>query len=167
MAGRDSEDIELLLSPNDIPRGRRRRGDAAGYQSEGVAAATTDWLNASSQTAAEDLFDSHHCLSDHALPSERARIAASNRYRELQRSGRQELSSSETTPLLGPQTKESILGGSPEPGEPVLLRVEEGKERLRDSLAHESLAQQNVTDLRSMGGGGSARDERKRLKREK
>ena len=170
MAGENSEDIELLLSPKDIQRGHRRRlgrRNVGGYQSEGgAAAATTERLNASSHSANEDVFDDHHYLSDHGLPSERARIAASNRYRELQRSGEQEeLANTERTPLLGSQIRETVLGASLEPGTPVLVRVTDEK-KLPDEAAHESLMSQK-SDLTRSIVGGNIWEERKKLKREK
>ena len=175
MAGKQSEGMELFVSPKDIQRGRRRRPGRphAGYQSEGGAgaAAASEWHDTSSQTTNEELLDTYTYLSDHGLPSERARIAASNRYRELQRSGEQEnFASTERTPLLGSQMKETVLGATLEPGTPVLVRVEPAEEKMTDgiadSLAHETLVQHKTNDVRG-GGGESVRDERKRLKREK
>ncbi|CAI8033138.1 hypothetical protein GBAR_LOCUS18690 [Geodia barretti] len=174
MAGKHSEGMELFVSPKDIQRGRRRRAGRphAGYQSEGAgAAAASEWHVTSSQTTNEELLDTHTYLSDHGLPSERARIAASNRYRELQQSGEQEnFASTERTPLLSSQMKETVLGNTLEPGTPVLVRVEPAEEKMTDgvadSLAHEALVHHKTNDLRG-GGGESLRDERKRLKREK
>ena len=175
MAGERSEGIEMFLSPKDIQKkSRRRRAGGrrnAGYLSEGGggAAAVSDWLDGSSQTTNEELYETHTYLSDHGLPSERARIAASNRYRELQNSGEGD-GSNERTPLLSSQVRETVLGATLEPGTPVLVRVEAPEEKKGvDSEAHDSLVvQQQPNELSLRGGGGeSFRDERKRLKQEK
>ena len=150
MAGGEPDDIELLLTPEDIQRKRKRRNIRErehGYRSEGGAAGTTYWLESSTS---EELPPSY--LSDHSLPSERARIAAKHRYIELQKSGRQEMemTGSERTPLLSGKARESVLGGSMETSEPPLLRVEE-------SLSGGDLSRELGKDLR-----GVSRTERKR-----
>lgn len=185
MAGYNSEGIELLVSPK-IQRGRQRntnnavtsRASRSGYLSEGGAAeraaavTPTDWLHVPSAQRPpveeeEDIFGSPSYLSDHGLPSERARIAAGHQYRELQRSGRHDITtSSERTPLLSSQVKETTLAGSAGHSvEPVLLRYGEkdgGSDK--DPL----MSPQKNNDLRVMEGRGeNKREERERLKKAK
>ena len=118
MSERSPDTLELLASPRGMQRRRRRhKNDAltAGYLSEGGTAAIEE-------TDFQSNEDTHSYLSDQGLPSERARLAASNRYRELQRSGCEEQKSNdERTPLLASQTKESALDDSRGTGEPVPL----------------------------------------------
>lgn len=162
MSDHAPETIELL---NKRKRRRWERKKTAarrgGYQSEGGATTLDDQVLNSSQELSESNY-----LSDQGLPSERRRLAANIRYRELQRSGHEETeqSSSEREPLLAPQTKETALAGSYGSGLPVILRVD-SKERTgagsNTSTAYHPAA---GNDLR---GGMSLKKERVRLRREK
>ena len=162
MSGHTSDTIELLSSPTHIQRDRKRgkkRDGGLGYQSEG---GTTALDSLKVATSSEELTGSLPYLSDQGLPSERARIAASNRYRELQRSDREEESlDEERTPLLVAQiTKESPIDGS---GGAAVARYEHVRS---DPNTYETVSL--ASDLRTVSGGlYSVRKERERLKREK
>lgn len=159
MSCRDSETVELLSSPQRR-RWRRNKKTAAnrsGYQSEGGATALD----------VQDSCEDHQYLSDQSLPSERRRLAATNRFRELQRSGRDETpeSSGESTPLLTSQTKETtFLSGSYGSGQPVLLRVHSNEGT--GGANHPASVYQPVpgNDFR---GGMTLKKKRVRLRREK
>lgn len=156
MSDHTPETIELLNNRKRRRWGKKkaaaRRG---GYQSEGGATALE--LNSSSET---------NYLSDQGLPSERRRIVANTRYRELQRSGHEEAeqSSSEREPLLVSQTKETALDGSYGSGLPVLLQLD-SKEGT-GATSNPSSVYQPVAgnDLR---GRMTLKKERIRLRREK
>ena len=165
MSGHNSDTIELLQSPKDIQRGRRRNRNGGGYLSEGGMAAREQLQSC------EELSDAQTCLSDQGLPSERARLAANSRYRELQRSGRREVgnSSEENTPLLAAQESESALDGSSESGKPVLLRIDgtavaanQRNEYESVPRSYESLPRSSASEVR----GNLKKQERTRQKRE-
>lgn len=154
-----SDTIQLLPTPEDIQRRRRRRRNNGGYQSEGGAAAL-EHTNSS-----EDLTTALSYLSDQGLPSERARLAASNRYRELQRSGREE--TEERTPLLAAGTRETAFIGS---GKVPFEREGgySGNSTTYQPSTHTNT--QHDIHVHTVGGGGGGmtmRKERNRLKREK
>ena len=161
MSGHNSDTIELLRSPKDIQRGRRRNRNGGGYLSEGGMAAREQLLQ-----SCEELSDAQTYLSDQGLPSERARLAANSRYRELQRSGRREVenSSEENTPLLAAQESESALDGSSESGKPVLLRIGgtavAANQRTRNE--YESVPRSSASEVRA----NLKKQERTRQKRE-
>ena len=153
-----SDTIELLRSPKDIQRGRRRNKNGGGYLSEGGMAAREQLQSC------EELSDAQTCLSDQGLPSERARLAANSRYRELQRSGRREVgnSSEENTPLLAAQESESALDGSSESGKPVLLRIDGTAVAANQRHEYESVPRSSASEVR----GNLKKQERTRQKRE-
>ena len=168
MSGHTSDAIELLQtkSPKDVKRRRRRNknaehGGGLGYQSEGGVAALTRLVAQS----CDDPSGSHLYLSDQGLPSERARIAASSRYRELQRSGREEEWSDERTPLLAAPVKESALTSSCGSGTPDMRYAGTGGTAAASpGNVYELALHMPGNDLR---GGKSLRKGRVKLRREK
>lgn len=153
MSGHTSQDVELLLSPKDIQR-RKRACVSNGYLSEGGAARIE---------SSGELSHSLPVLSDHCLPSERARRAATNRYRELQRSGREEeTTNDERTPLLPASSKESVFGSSS-----TQQIVANGVAERQTSENTHTQSVSHANDLRVSVGGIDTRKERKQLKREK
>lgn len=165
MSCRDSETVELLSTPQRT-RWRRKKTAAtrSGYQSEGGATV----LDVQAQNTCEELSESPQYLSDQGLPSERRRLAATNRYRELQRSGREEAEESsggERAPLLASQTKETaFLSGYYGSGQPVLLRRDSNEGTGADN--HPTSVYQPMAGKESRGGM-TLKKERVRLRREK
>ena len=153
MSAHTSDNYELLLSPKpakDIQR-RKRMYMSNGYLSEGGAAQV------------EELSRSVPVLSDHGLPSERARRAANHRYRELQRSGREEetTTNDERTPLLLADSKENSASSQ----RTAIVQNEVTEAQSSESLHTQSLSHAN--DLRVSVSGMNVRKERKQLKRKK
>lgn len=148
MSERGLDTLELLASPRGIQKRRgRHKNDpvTAGYLSEGGAAAMKE-------TDFQSHDDAHSYISDQGLPSERARLAASNHYRELQRSGREEeRSGDERTPLLASLTKESAMDDSRGAGEPPILQ-RFGATKTTNSC--EPVPRVFGTDLRTRVGAG-------------
>ena len=117
MSGPYSDTVELLGRRN-IQRGRRRQGNLRSHHPSRENMAKFD---TSPAAEARELSDSHSYLSDRSLPSERARLAASNRYLELRRSGPRHVK--ESTPLLTLE-RDSSIDNSSETGRPVQVRVD-------------------------------------------
>lgn len=111
MSGPYSDTVELLGRQN-IQRKRRGQRNLRSHHLSGENMAMHG------TSPALELSGSHSYLSDQSLPSERARLAASNRYLELKRDGRRQ--TKESTPLL----RDSAIDDSSEAGRPVQVRVD-------------------------------------------
>lgn len=165
MSCRDSETVELLGTPQRT-RWRKKKTAAtrSGYQSEGGATP----LEVQAHDSCDELFESPQYLSDQSLPSERRRVAATNRYRELQRSGREgaeESGGGERAPLLASQTKETaFLSGSYGSGQPVLLQRDSNEGT--GAANHPPNVYQPMAGKESRGGM-TLKKERVRLRQEK
>lgn len=155
MSGHVSDGLKLCRSPRDIQRDGRR------YKSNGYLSEERATLLESCDV--DELSTSLPELSDHSLPSERLRQAATHRYMELQRSGRsgcerEASGSNETTPLLSSASRESAFSDKD-----VVQNTHAEREA---SNPHQSVTPANDLRVSVSIGGRNARKERKQLKRD-